>query len=148
MTTFETITIASILIALAVSIFALRNHFSKPNREWREVKRAAKGKWIAAGFALIFSASVAHAGPECKTYGLYTEMGDHLQIQFDCHLAGGFLGLLNLIYNDEAAIQRAYLTYVDPDTGETIVIIPPVIRLVCRDHELILQGFDMTFSEE
>jgi len=89
---------------------------------------------------------LAHAGPECRTYGMYSETGDHYQIEFDCRIADGFLGVLNLLNNGEVTLQRVYIFVIDPETGEPTVFIPKVCKLIYADDELIYQ--DMVFREE
>jgi len=91
---------------------------------------------------------LAYAGPECRTYGMYAENGDHYQIEFSCQLADGFLGVLNLINNGEVMLERVYIFVVDPETGEPTVFIPRVCKLAYRDSELVYQDFDMVFGEE
>jgi len=98
----------------------------------------------------------AYAGPECRTYGMYAENGDHYQIEFGCQLADGFLGVLSLLNNGEVMLERVYVFTVDPETEEPTVFIPKVCKLVYRDTELVYEYFDpfkkdfvnMVFKEE
>jgi len=87
---------------------------------------------------------LCYAGPECRTYGMIVEDGDHYQIEFDCRRADGFLGVLNLINNGETMLERVYLFLVDPETGEPTVYIPRVCRLIYRGNELAYEYFDST----
>ena len=91
---------------------------------------------------------ICYAGPECRTYGMYSETGDHYQIEFGCQLADGFLGVLSLINNGETMLEKVYLFVIDPETGEPTVYIPRVCKLAYRDGELVYQDFDMVFVEE
>ena len=91
---------------------------------------------------------LAYAGPECRTYGMISDSGDHYQIEFDCRIADGFLGVLSLLNNGEVMLQRVYIFVVDPETGEPTVFIPKVCKLAYRDSELIYEDFDMVFREE
>jgi len=91
---------------------------------------------------------LAHAGPECRTYGMFAENGDHYQIEFDCRIADGFLGMLSLLNNGEVMLERVYVFTVDPETGEPTVYIPMVCKLAYRDSELVYQDFEMVFREE
>jgi hypothetical protein len=91
---------------------------------------------------------LCYAGPECRTYGMVSETGDHYQIEFDCRIADGFLGVLELKNNGEVMLERVYLFLVDPETGEPTVFIPRVCKLAYRDAELVYQDFDMIFRAE
>ena len=99
---------------------------------------------------------ICYAGPECRTYGMYSETGDHYQIKFGCQLADGFLGVLELKNNGEVMLERVYLFLVDPETGEPTVYIPKVCKLVYKGNELAYEYFDsaknvmieMVFTEE
>lgn len=91
---------------------------------------------------------LCYAGPECRTYGMVSETGDHYQIEFGCQLADGFLGVLALKNNGEVMLQRVYIFVIDPETNEPTVFIPKVCKLAYRDSELIYQDFDMVFDED
>lgn len=113
-------------------------------------------KKLILALIILSITSLSHAGPECRTYGMITDDGDHCQIEFGCQLADGFLGVLNLKNNGEVMLQRVYLFVFDPETNYPTVYIPRICKLAYADDRLTYEYFDtvknvmieMVFTEE
>lgn len=98
--------------------------------------------------AVISIYGICYAGPECKTYGLRAENGEHWQLRFECQSPDGFIGVVSFITNGNIMARLVYLFFYDTTNSEMVVYIPNVCGLVYTDSALIYKEFNMIFKKE
>lgn len=101
--------------------------------------------------ALIMSLAIvglAHAGPECKTYSYYTELGERWTMEFFCGSQDSGIGIVYLYNDDELLATRLYFYFVDSKTKINIVAIPGVADLFVVDGNLEYPEWGMIFYLE